>query len=138
MRLLAPLLLSLAASVHSAEPNETLAAAEALVRYAASSHPLLFEKSDVCISIDGEENLQPLLDRLKDIHLRIVSCGGKTIVTRLPISKPAPQPDGTFLVSYGYFIDCENCATQGKAMSAVMSHDGAGWHVLHEYVGPNF
>ena len=131
MRILALSVLFFVASALSAEPNDTFGAAEALIRYAAGSYPLVDEKSAVCISVEGEGNLEALLTRLKDLNLHIVPCGGKTIVTRLPVSKPQLQPDGNFLVHYGYFVDCENCAEQGKAMSAVMSHDGAGWHILH-------
>ena len=131
MRTLALLLLVFAASARSAEPNEAFDAAEALIRYAATSSPLVDEKPDICLTVEGEKNLQPLLARLQDVNLHIVPCGGKAIVTHLSISRPRQEPDGNFRVSYGYFIDCKNCSAQGKVMLATMSHDRAGWHVLN-------
>ena len=136
MRVLAPALglLLLAATSRAEEPRDsTLAASEVLLRYIAISNP---SDDKLCITIDGLEIPPALLQRLEGTGLRIASCTqGWTM--RIPIGKPAIQADGTYLMSYGYYMACEGCV-QGKAMFAFLRKDAAGWSVLRIQGGVNF
>lgn len=117
------------------EPSDlALGAAEALVRQLAVTYPLADDKFKVCITVGGQEISPSVKKRLSGIDLQIVSCESKGLITHIPIATPKLESDGTYLVSYGYFLG----VGAGKHMFAFMSHDSDGWHVLRVVSGVNF
>ena len=134
---LVPLLIS--TSVHSAEPGEPYAVAEALLLYEAHSSPASLE-GNLCITVEGKAISEAFSERLKNANLHIVPCGGASLVTRIPIGKPELQPDGNYQVAFGYYLDCgDNCDTgAGQLMFAFVRNDSTGWHIIRVQGGVHF
>jgi hypothetical protein len=130
MRPLLSALLLFALNVHATEaPEQTIGAAEALLRYIAQQPPLINATSSVCIKIDGQEAPLDLKARLKNTNLRIVPCGSDGFATQIPISDPKLESDGNYRLFFGYFPDAREVVV-GKTMWAFMRLDERGWHVL--------
>ena len=109
--------------------SEETAFAEAIIRYELVTGAIA-RNSTLCVSIAGRDVPAIFISHLHDAEVRImVSNAGCD--RRIPFGQPKRLKDGTFEVSYGYFTPkCENCPTQGHAMSANLSHDQDGWHVI--------
>jgi hypothetical protein len=122
MRPLLSALLLFALNVHATEaPEQTIGAAEALLRYIAQQPPLINATSSVCIKTDGQEAPLDLKARLKNTNLRIVPCGSDGFATQIPISDPKLESDG----NYRLFSDISR--TQGRWLSARQCGPSCGW-----------
>ena len=138
MRIFVLLPLLVVTSVHSAELSEPYGVAEALLRYEAHSSPSSLE-GNICITVEGKAVSEAFSERLKDENFHIVPCGGGAgLVTRIPIGKPQSQPDGNYLVTFGYYLDCGDGCVQGQLMFASMSNGSAGWQVIRVQGGVHF
>lgn len=130
MRILVLVLLLLVTQANALESNgAAFAAAEALLRHIAATYPLVDSQTKVCITVGGQEISSAFKTRLNGTGLQIASCPAKGLETRIPIGDPQLQSDGSYQLSYGYFLDCGEGCVQGKAMFALMRYDSDGWHV---------
>jgi hypothetical protein len=113
----------------SAFGGEDTSFAEAILRH-EMSNGTIDRKIAFCISINGQDVSEDFINRFRDLGLTVMHANTQCD-QHIPFGWPQELEDGTFEVSYGYFIpECDDCVVQGHAMSATMRRVQDGWRVV--------